>query len=439
MLPRPASIYSLTCGCTLILSGATADIAGARNMYLLGTFSQTVFTLACGLARTSTQLIIFRALAGIAISLCLPSAVSLITNYFPTGRRRNFAFGAMGGGQPLGFTIGLVIGGKLTDTVGWEVAFYIAAGVNAILFGLALFGLPKVSRERPLTIGRLKSEIDWIGAFLLSSSLALLLYVFATWTGNLSQIRSPESISCLTLGLALLPTFALWVHRQEKLGHAVLIRNSIWRNKVFTSICLNVFLIWGAFNAAETFVTFLFQDVQKLSATAASIRFLPEPVTGATTNIIIGLYVHRMRANWALVISFVASALSSLLLAIMRRGASYWEYEFPAIALIPIGTDVLYTISQLVITSEFDERTQGLAGGVFNTVAQIGKSVGIAISAVVASSITARMSQVAHSHEERLLEGYRGAWWFTFTATVICIFITFWGMRSISKVGVKSE
>lgn len=202
---------------------------------------------------------------------------------------------------------------------------------------------------------------------------------------------------------------------------------------------MNVFLIWGAFNASETFVTFLFQDVQKLSATAASIRFLPEPVTGATTNIVIGLFVHRMRANWALVISFIASALSSLLLAIMRHGASYWEYQFPAIALIPVATDVLYTISQLVITAEFDERTQGLAGGVFNTVAQIGKSVGIALSALVASSITARTSQTTRSPEERLLEGYRGAWWFTFAATAVCIFITFWGMRNINKVGVKTE
>jgi len=179
VLCRPASVYSLTCGCTLILSGAVADVVGARTMYLVGTFLQSAFTLACGLSKTSIQLIVFRALAGVAIAFCLPSAVSLIMTYFPAGRRRNFAFGTMGGGQPFGFSIGLVMGGALTDTVGWQVGLYLAAGINSILFLLALFGLPKFKRQSPLTFARLKREVDWIGAFLLSTSLALLLYVFA--------------------------------------------------------------------------------------------------------------------------------------------------------------------------------------------------------------------------------------------------------------------
>ena len=436
----PASVYSLACGCTLILCGAIADVVGARNMYLLGTFFQSAFTLACGLSRTSTQLIVFRALSGVAISLCLPSAVSLLTTYFAPGRKRNFAFGAMGGGQPLGYTVGLIMGGGLADSsVGWQGSMYIAAGLNSILFVFALFGLPAVDGRSPNAWHRLKSDIDWIGAFILSSSLALLLYVFATWTGNLANIRSAESVSCLTIGGALLPAFVVWINRQEKLGNPVLIRNSLWRNKAFTSICIMVFLVWGSFNATETFLTFLFQDVQGLRATQASIRFLPEPVSGATVNILIGLYVHKLRAKWALVASLAVSAVSPLLLAVMREGASYWEFEFAAVALVPIACDVLYTISQLVITAEFDENTQALAGGVFNTVAQIGKSVGLALSAVVASSITAEMDPRTSSHEHSLLQGYRGAWWFTFAATVICILITLWGLRHIGKVGLKRE
>ena len=408
-------------------------------MYLLGTFLQSIFTLACALSRTSTQLIVFRALAGIAISLCLPSAVSLIMAYFRAGRRRNLAFGAMGGGQPLGFTIGLGVGGSMTDNIGWQAGLYMAAGVNSALFILAFFGLPKIPRAEPLNFARLRKEVDWIGAFILSTSLALLLYVFSTWTGNISNINSAESLSCLITGLALLPAFAFWVNRQEKLGNAVLIRNSLWRNKAFTSICINVALIWGSFNATETFLTFLFQDVQHLSATAASVRFLPEPVMGASINILIGLYIHRLRANWTLVISFVASAIAPLLLAVMRQNAEYWEFEFPAVALIPVATDVLYTISQLVITAEFPETTQALAGGVFNTVAQIGKSVGIALSAVVAGSITAKAQARTDSHEESLLEGYRAAWWFTFAATVACIFVAFMGLRHLHKVGLKED
>lgn len=85
----------------------------------------------------------------------------------------------MGGGYPLGFTVGLVMGGGLTDTAGWQSGFYIAAGINSMLFLFALFGLPKIVYPTPLTVARIRSEIDWIGAFILSSSLAMLLYVFS--------------------------------------------------------------------------------------------------------------------------------------------------------------------------------------------------------------------------------------------------------------------
>lgn len=147
-------------------------------MYLVGTFLQSVFTMACGLSKTPAQLIVFRALAGIAISFCLPSAVSLIMTYFQ-GRRRNLAFAIMSGGQPLGFSAGLVFGGLLTDRVGWSVGFYLAAGINSALFLLAFFGLPKTNRIVPLSWSRLRTGIDWVGAIVLSTSLAMLLYVFA--------------------------------------------------------------------------------------------------------------------------------------------------------------------------------------------------------------------------------------------------------------------
>ena len=148
-------------------------------MYLLGSFLQSVFTLACGLAQNSLQLIFFRALAGIAIAFCLPSAVSLITSYFPHGKRRNFAFAAMGSGQPVGFSIGLAVGGVLADGAGWRVGFYTAAAVNTLFLVVAVFGLPKPAQHDGRSLSRLGKEVDWPGALILSTFLGLLSYVFA--------------------------------------------------------------------------------------------------------------------------------------------------------------------------------------------------------------------------------------------------------------------
>lgn len=147
-------------------------------MYLTGCILQSGFTLACGLARTGTQLIVFRALAGIAISFCLPSAVSIITTTFPEGKRRNIAFASMGGGQPIGFSLGLALGGVLSDTIGWRWGFHIAAILNTAVLVVGIFGLPKVNDKQPHMWSRLKNDIDWIGIVIGSASLAMLSYSF---------------------------------------------------------------------------------------------------------------------------------------------------------------------------------------------------------------------------------------------------------------------
>lgn len=170
------------CGCTLLLSGSIADAVGNRFTYLLGCLIQAIFTLAGGLSRTGPQLIAFRAVAGLALSLCLPSAVSIITTSIPTGKRRNVAFAVMGGGQPVGFSLGLALGGFLTATIGWRWGFYIAAALNALVFGVALWGLPAEVNNIDATSSaweRVRRDIDWTGAFLASGSIALLSYIFA--------------------------------------------------------------------------------------------------------------------------------------------------------------------------------------------------------------------------------------------------------------------
>jgi MFS family permease len=148
-------------------------------MYLTGSALQSVFTVACGLSRTGGQLIVFRGFAGVASSFCLPSAVSIITSTFPVGKRRNIAFAFMGGGQPIGFSIGLTLGGVFAETIGWQWGFHIAAIVNSVIFFLALWGLPKSNDQQSITWSRVVNEIDWVGATVASTSLALLSYVLA--------------------------------------------------------------------------------------------------------------------------------------------------------------------------------------------------------------------------------------------------------------------
>jgi nitrate/nitrite transporter NarK len=266
-----------------------------------------------------------------------------------------------------------------------------------------------------------------------------ILKTNSTVTGSTADIREPLVIALLTIGLALIPTFIFWVGRQESLGRPAIIPNSLWRNRVFTCICLSVFLTWGFFNAVENLLTFFFQYVQGITAIQTSVRFLPEPVSGAVTNIVMGLIVHRVRADYVVLISTAVAALSPLLMALSNQKASYWSFAFPAVALNPISSDALFTISNLLITSMFPPKTQALAGGVFNTIAQIGKSVGMATTAVIASSITANSDIVDKNSPEGLLIGYKAAFWYCFALCIGTMLVSAWGLRSIGKVGMKRD
>ncbi|TDZ30613.1 putative MFS-type transporter [Colletotrichum spinosum] len=393
LLLWPASVYALTCGCTLLLSGAMADLFGARELHLLGCFFQSVFTLACGLANTGTQLIVFRAFAGVAISMCLPSAVSIITHAFPSGKRRKHCVCVNGWG------------------------FHMAAIINTVIFLIALKWLPSIGKREPVTWNRFVTEVDWIGAFPASAFLSMISYVLAVITESTSDIKKPANVALLVISGVLIGSFIGWVGRQERLGRPAIIPNTLWKNRSFTSICVSVFLVWGAFNATEQLGSFYLQYVQRLSATDTSVRFLPAPVGGVLANVAAGLVVHRVRADVAVLVAVALAALSPLLMAAADPAWNYW-----------------YCVFWAMLTNA------GVAGGVYNTIAQIGKSVGLASSSgTIASAVTARSAVADKESPPALLSGYRASFWYCFALYGATLLVTVWGLRKIGKVGVKKE
>ena len=174
-------LNSLTCGCSLLIAGSVADIVGSRHVYIVGCFLLTGFVLGSGLAQTSTQLIAFRAGQGIAASMCLPTAISLLASSLPVGKRRNVGFAFAGASQPIGYSIGLFLGGFFVDSVGWRYGWYMSAIASFIVFVAAIFGIPKPAAGSSLrsTRERVIHDIDWVGAILASACFGMLSYVLA--------------------------------------------------------------------------------------------------------------------------------------------------------------------------------------------------------------------------------------------------------------------
>ena len=441
LLLWPASIFALTAGCTLLASGAIADVIGNRPVFLTGCLLLSALTLGCSLAQTGLQLIVFRALQGVAMSCCMPTAVSLVTNNFPSGRRRNMAFAFLGGGQPIGFALGLVLGGVLIDSIGWRYGYYISSSINALIFVGAFFSIPSPRNVEQNHRGkRLINDIDWVGVIIASACIAILSYVLAMITSSTSTIRYPPNVALLVISAALVPSFVFWVGRQERLGRPAIIPNSIWRNPEFTSICITVFMCWAQFNASAYFITLFLQDIQHLSTLQTSLRFIPLVMTGFATNMVCGYIMDKAPASILVLVTSTLGAISPLLFAIASPNWNYWVAAFPAMCLNPIGSDVLFNVSNLVITASFRDSEQALAGGIFTTVSQLGNSIGLAITAMVASAVTMENQGNQKSTDPAaILNGYRAAFWLCFGLAIISTGTGSLGLRKSGKVGLKRE
>ena len=276
-------------------------------------------------------------------------------------------------------------------------------------------------------------------------------------TSDIAEIHRPTNIALLTLSLALVPVFVLWVGRQERNAKPALIPNSIWKNKAFTSICLMVLLAFGVMQAMELFVSLLyvlqpawahsmasltscsFQQVQHLSALQTSIRLLPAVVMGLVLEATTGLFVHRLSVLYLVVISSLLSAGSPLLMALINTQWPYWYDAFFAQLLMYFSVDVLFTVGILIISDVFLPRTQALAGAIFNVMNQFGTSLGLAVMGVIASSVTQVSDYVDKGSPEALDEGYRAAFWSAMAWMLVTCCIGVFGLRKVGKVGVKRE
>ncbi|KAJ5217604.1 uncharacterized protein N7469_011229 [Penicillium citrinum] len=440
----PASAFVLACDFLLLPCGAVADILGCRRSCLFGGLLQTASALGAGLAMTSTQLITLRVTGGLAASFWLPGALATAGHVFPANsspRSRSIAFAAMGGGQAVGFGLGLELGGIFSDTVGWRWGFYATAILNAAVLALAVWALPR-NLDADLTkasFSRLVRDIDWVGALIISTCLALLSFELAVATGTDAGQKMRESMNIVFLctAMILLPVFALWMRRQSRLSRPTLIPNASWTKLPFTLVCMTVFLVWGTLNAGEQLAALYFEDILGKSTLTASLYFLPAPICGLLMNIAIGAFLPRVRPSIAVPVACFVSGIAPFLFTILCNldGPDYWRGPFHAMAFNPLGADLMSTIAILVMTAAFASQTQALAGGVFSMLSQIGKSVEVATSALIARQITARTGKPETM--ESLLLGYKAGWWYNCSLGFLSVVVSFWGLGSVQKVEVK--
>ncbi|KAH7107765.1 putative efflux transporter [Auriculariales sp. MPI-PUGE-AT-0066] len=450
------SAYSLSSGCFFLLFGRIADLYGRKRVFVVGQVWFAAFTLGGGFARNDIVLDVLRALAGMAPAATIPAALGILAHAFPPGRARSLAFACFSAGAPLGGVVGWVVAAPLVQfsSPTWRTPFYLMAGLG-LLLGVAAFFVIDNDNQPALssdgTEGGADRSIDWVGAALITTGLVLLTFALAQGEVAEQGWKTPYIIALLVVSPFFVAAFVVWEwwyeHRQNR---APLLRVGIFtRGRGTFSVVLAIaFFEFCAFYAWIYWTTLFYQQLQGKTPMLVMVRFLPMPVVGLSLNVLVGFFAAHIPLVYLVVGGTGATALACLLFAIIDEHATYWAYNFPAAVLSVFGADLVFAPGSIYVAKIALPHEQSVAGGLFQTVVQLGSAFGIAISTIVHDAgvrgemrkqgISDHLEDVATAPHAAQLRGYRDGFWTSFAFVIFGMVLGALFLRRVGVVGDKS-
>jgi EmrB/QacA subfamily drug resistance transporter len=395
--------YALAFGSLLLLGGKLGDLFGRKWTFIGGLAGFSLASVLGGLAQSFGMLVAARALQGAFGALLAPSALSLLTVTFAGSPDRPKAFGIFGAIAGGGASVGLILGGALTQALSWRWCLY----VNLVIaIPTALVSLQLLVNERHAE----RPKIDVPGV--LTGSLGLFALVYGFSNAETHSWSAPVTIISLVASVVLLVLFVLI---EQRAAHPLLPLHIVWdraRGGAYASIVLAGAGVFAVF----LFLTYFMQDNLGLSPLTTGVAFLPMTAlivissTTAQTR-----FLPRTGAKPLIVTGMVLGLVSMLLLTRLSPSSSYAGGLLPSLMILGLGMGLIFAPAFGTATLGVDGSEAGVASAMVNTSQQVGGSVGTSLlSTLFASSAAA----YAHSHAPSpglqaaaMVHGYTTAFW----------------------------
>jgi EmrB/QacA subfamily drug resistance transporter len=393
--------YALAFGSLLLLGGKLGDLFGRKWTFVAGLIGFSIASALGGLAQSFGMLVAARALQGTFGALLAPSALSLLTVTFAGAPDRAKAFGIFGAIAGGGASVGLILGGVLTQALSWRWCLYVnlAIAVPTTIFALRLL-VNQGHPERP--------RIDLPGV--LVGSLGLFAVVYGFSNAETHSWSAPVTIIALAASVVLLTTFVL-IERSTSDPllplHVVLDRA---RGGAYASIALAGSGVFGVF----LFLTYYMQQNLGFSPIGTGVAFLPMTATIVVTATTVQTRVlHRTGAKPLVATGMAVGIIAMVLFTRLSPGGAYASEVLPGLVLIGFGMGCIFAPAFSTATLGVDRQEAGIASAMVNTSQQVGGSVGTALlSTLFASAAASYASSHAHvSPSTALLHGYTTAFW----------------------------
>ena len=387
--------YLLTFGGFLLLGGRLGDLFGHRRLFLAGIGLFTAASIACGLATSQGMLIAARAIQGVGGAVVSAVALSLMMTLFTDGADRAKAMGVFGFVASGGGSLGVLLGGVLTDVLDWHWIFLVNVPVGIVVFFLTLRLVPSAFERAE------DRRVDVLGALTVTASL--MLAVYAIVNGNKEGWLSAQTLGFLGAGAVLLAAFVAIEARVS----TPIMPLSIFRIRN-VSVSNVVGVLWAGAMFAWFFLSALYlQLVLGYSPLEVGLAFLPgNLVMGALSVGLSAKLVMRYGIRIPLGVGLSLAAVGLLLFARAPVDGNFVVDVLPPMILLGLGAGVAFNPLLLAAMSDVDPKDAGLASGVVNTAFMMGGALGLAVLASLAASRTDTLLANGDSDAAALTGGY---------------------------------
>ena len=396
--------YSLAFGSLLLLGGRISDLIGRKRAFIIGLIGFAAASALGGLAGTFGLLVGARALQGAFGALLAPTALAVLTTTFTIPKERARAFGIFGALAGGGGAIGLLLGGYLTQDVGWRWNLYINDVIAIIAVIGAVFLVPTIARSGP------RPKLDIPGTILVSGALFALVYGFSN--AETDSWGSPLTWGMLAASGVLLIAFVLW---QRRAAHpllplsVVLDRN---RGAAYASILIAGAGMFGIF----LFVTYYLQVSLKFTPINTGLAFLPMiGMLVLAAQLGTNIFVPRFGPKILVPTGMSLGVIGMLMLTRLDLNSSYAANVLPALMVLGFAMGTIMPASMQTATLGVDRHFAGVASAMVNTSQQVGGSIGTALlntlAATAATSyVAAHLPPTATVAAEAAVRGYSTAY-----------------------------
>ena len=419
--------YLLTFGGFLLLGGRLGDLYGHRRLFVIGVALFTLASLLCGLANGQGLLVAARALQGFGGAVVSAVALSLMMMLFTEPAERAKAMGVFGFVAAGGGSVGVLLGGILTDLLSWHWIFLVNVPIGIAVCALSLAYLPPAE-------GRAASRhLDVAGA--VTVTLALMLAVYAIVNGNQVGWRSTQTLGLLVAVGALGAVFLALETRVP--APLMPLRLFALRNLTVSNV---IGVLWAAALFAWFFLSALYmQLVLNYTPFEVGLAFLPANLImsvfslGLSAKIVVRFGIKRPLGAGLL---FAAAGL--MLFARAPVEANFWIDVLPCMILLGIGGGIAFNPVMLAAMSDVEASESGLASGLVNTAFMMGGALGLAVLASLADAWVEQITAAGGDHRVALTAGYHAAFLVGAIFAAIAAALSYWLLRERSRAAAEA-